>query len=103
MKQTLNREFDLIKRFWVQMGWVKDIVVDAYIMINGEKKDEDEEWKGLTQTLRRIIAKLIDDLYVSTTKEITKVSNQLRSTNQEVKLVREEITATIANTNQKVE
>jgi len=42
MKQTLNREYDLIKRFWVQMGWVKDIVVDAYIMINGEKKDEDE-------------------------------------------------------------
>jgi len=76
------------------MGWVKDIVVDAYIMINGEKKDEDEEWKGLTQTLRRIIAKLIDDLYVSTTKEITKVITQLSTTNQEVKLVRDEIIAT---------
>jgi len=55
----------------------------------------DEEWKGHTQTLKLIFSKLLDKLFVSTTKEIAKVSTQLSlditSTNQKVDTIREEI------------
>jgi len=77
------------------MGLAKDDKVDAFILINGEQTELDEEWKGHTQTLKLIFSKLLDKLFVSTTKEIAKVSTQLSlditSTNQKVESIKEDI------------
>jgi len=78
------------------MGLAKHDRVDAFILINGEQTELDEERKGHTQTLKLIFSKLLDKLFISTTKEIAKVSTQLSleitSTNQKVESIREDIT-----------
>ena len=39
------------------MGWEIDNKIDGIILIDGEKIEDESEWKGLTQTVKKVIVK----------------------------------------------
>jgi len=61
MKQELNKEHDLFNQFLVNCGYRKLSKVDAFILIDGQEVDGEDEWKGLSQTMKRINAKQFEE------------------------------------------
>jgi len=41
----------------IQIGWKTDENMDVIVLIDGEKVDDESEWKGLTQTVKKVIVK----------------------------------------------
>ena len=64
----------------VRIGWRKDETIDAMIIIDGEEEESEVEWKGLTQTMKKVFVKELDEVKVA-----------ISSTNQEVKLVNDRL------------
>ena len=64
----------------VTIGWRKDETIDAMIIIDGEEEESEVEWKGLTQTMKKVFVKELDEVKVA-----------ISSTNQEVKLVNDRL------------
>jgi len=44
----------------VRIGWRKDEKIDAMIIIDGEEEESETVWKGLTQTMKKILVKELD-------------------------------------------
>ena len=53
MRQELNHEYYVYNEFMVQMGFHNDDNIDAFILIDGEAVENECEWKGLTQTMKK--------------------------------------------------
>jgi len=49
--------------------------IDAYILIDGEQQEDDNEWKGLSQTMKKIN----DKQFAVMSKEIKSVSEEVNS------------------------
>ena len=77
MKHELNVEHYTYRQFMVDIGQRKDKGVDAIIIIYGNDEENEAEWKGLTQTMKKIIVNLLDERKEQTTK-------QFNQTNEEV-------------------
>jgi len=61
MKQELNKEYDLYNRFLVDVGFRELMKVDAFIMIEGKEVGGEDEWKGLSQTMKQINGKQFEE------------------------------------------
>ena len=44
------------------IGWRKDETIDAMIIIDGEEEESEVEWKGLTQTMKKVFVKELDEV-----------------------------------------
>jgi len=75
MKNNINGEHYVLKKFSVLMGWEKEENIDALILIIPLEQDDDElEWKGHTQTMKKIFVDTNKDLANEMKIEIAKVS-----------------------------
>jgi len=54
MKHDLNNQYYVFHEFLVNMGRRTDEKIDAIILIDGEKVEDNLVWKGLTQTMRKV-------------------------------------------------
>jgi len=61
--------------------------IDAYILIDGEQQEDDNEWKGLSQTMKKINEKQ----FAVMSKEIKSVSEENKAMSNEIKSVSEEV------------
>ena len=107
MKQELNHEYKTFVQFRVMVGWETDKRIDSIILIDGEQDEEDGEWKGLTQTMKKMIYAKLDETQKANDKKMEKLADAIVSTNvaivstndkvdevkQDVKLARDEINA----------
>merc|ERR1712166_1367479 len=57
MRHQLNHEVYVFNQFMVTIGWRKDETIDAMIIIDGEEEESEVEWKGLTQTMKKVFIK----------------------------------------------
>ena len=54
MKNELNGEYFIFKRFMFKMGFIIDNCIDGIVLITGDEDENDvEEWRGVTQTMKR--------------------------------------------------
>ena len=93
MYHELNKEYYVFNEFLVTIGWKKDDEIDAIILIDGEKVEDQLVWKGLTQTVKKAFVEELDEMKGdfnkkfqeskkandATKKEISKVSVQIES------------------------
>ena len=80
------------------MGWKSDEDIDAIFIIDGEEAEDDEEWKGLTQTMNRNFKEqigLVND-------KVALVNDKVALVNDKVALVKEDISDKVALVNDKV-
>lgn len=99
MKQELNKEYDLHRKFLVDNGFEKELRIDALIMIDGEQEEGEEEWKGLSQTMKRINGKQFDEQNLFVAREIASTNQAISTVAQAVATATQAIaTATQANT-----
>lgn len=92
MRQELNHEYYVFNEFMVQMALHKDDNIDAFILIDGEAVENECEWKGLTQTMKKEFVKEND----KTKREIEKVREEMKLTNDKVDKFKDEVTAQLS-------
>jgi hypothetical protein len=44
------------------MGLWKDKTFDVIVLIDGDQESDDGEWKGLTQTMKKVVVKALEEL-----------------------------------------
>jgi len=73
----------------VKIGLIKDESVDAIIIISDGDEEDDNEWQGLTQTMKQVFKKQLADvkeeLEATTKKEISLVREDMREQLSEIK------------------
>ena len=74
------------------MALHKDDNIDAFILIDGEAVENECEWKGLTQTMKKEFVKEND----KTKREIEKVREEMKLTNDKVDIFKVEVTAQLS-------
>lgn len=57
MRNRLNHEYHIYYLYMVRNKFFKDEKIDAVIIIDGEEAENEEEWRGLIQTMKRVIMK----------------------------------------------
>jgi hypothetical protein len=57
MRQQLNKDYFTFQKFMVEAGLFSDNNIDAIFLFNGEEVENAGEWKGLTQTMKRVYVK----------------------------------------------
>ena len=68
MKHKMNDQHYIYDEFRAQMGWKDDKTFDFIILIDGHEEEDDSIWKGLTQTMKRVVVKAHDDLLMRLNK-----------------------------------
>ena len=59
MKNDLNQEYNIFNEFMKMLGLRTDEIMDAIVLIDGEFVENETEWKGLTQTVKKLFTKEI--------------------------------------------
>ena len=62
MRMELNHQYNMIHEFKVQIGQATDKAFDSLILVCGVQPEEGSEWKGLTQTLKKLIYAKLDEI-----------------------------------------
>ena len=62
MRNRMNHEYYIYHQYMVDKKWFKDDKIDAVIILDGEEVEDELEWKGLIQTMRRVILKSMVEL-----------------------------------------
>jgi hypothetical protein len=60
MKQSFNYEYDIFMEFFSKKGKSTDERIDHIILVDAKENEGDEEWKGLSQTMKVFIDKKHD-------------------------------------------
>ena len=85
MRHELNQEYQIYNQFLVSIGMRKDDNIDAIILIDGEQGEE-SEWKGLTQTMKKVFVKELDTTKTFVKKEVDSVKKEVDSLREEMKV-----------------
>ena len=78
MKQELNHEYKTFVQFRVLVGWQTDKRIDSIILVDGEQEEEDGEWKGLTQTMKKMIYNKLDETMKALDRKIEKLNDDTK-------------------------
>jgi hypothetical protein len=80
MKQSFNYEYDIFMEFFSKKGKSTDERIDHIILVDAKENEGDEEWKGLSQTMKVFIDKKhdttndkIDKMHDTTNDKIDKM------------------------------
>jgi hypothetical protein len=57
MRNDMNYEYYVMNEFLVKIGFRKDEKIDIVNLIEGKAVESQSQWKGLTQTLKKIVVK----------------------------------------------
>jgi len=87
MRHQLNHEHYVFNQFMVTIGLRKDETIDAMIIIDGEEEESEVEWKGLTQTMKKVFVKELDEVKVAMQKDISSLATKQDSFAEDNKLM----------------
>jgi len=62
MKHELNHQYSIFNEFMVRAGLRKDETIDAIVLIDGEIDENELEWVGLTQTMKKVFVKHLNQV-----------------------------------------
>ena len=83
MRHELNQEYQIYDQFLVSIGIRKDEKIDAIILIDGEQREE-SEWKGLTQTMKKVFVKELETTKTFVKKEVDSLREEMNSRLDEI-------------------
>jgi len=72
MSQQLNHQHNVFKQFRVLMGLEEDKKIDTVILIDGKQEEAEAEWKGLTQTMKKMIYSKLDEMTATNQRKMKK-------------------------------
>jgi hypothetical protein len=80
MKQSFNYEYDIFMEFFSKKGKSTDERIDHIILVDAKENEGDEEWKGLSQTMKVFIDKKHD----TTNDRISQTNDRISQTNDKM-------------------
>jgi len=99
MKHDLNNEVYVFYEFLCNLGFAKDEKIDAIILIDGEKIEDELVWKGLTQTMKKVFVAELTGVKV----EINEIQKQLLKDNDSKREELNRVSSAVNSINRKVE